>query len=267
MLNLKQRIMKKLTLLIGVLFLFQASFSQIFSWGFKGGVNSSKISFSDFSIDQPPTVSVDPANLTQPDFLIDVNGTTVINPDYITVNAPKVSFTPSSYAMGFHFGAFARVKIAAIFLQPELIFSQTNANIDMTPSNFDPATVANQIRNSQVTYNNFDVPVMLGFKFGPAHICAGPVASFKLSSKLDAATKQLLTDMQSETDMDVFTVTKNATFGAQVGTGLTIAKKVTLDVRYEFGLSRLGDAVTIKGHEFKTDQRQSQVIGSLGIMF
>ena len=123
--------MKKLLLFMAVLFVAHISYGQIFSWGIKGGVNSSKISFDDFSLESPPAVTVDPADLTQPDFLIDVNGVSVINPDYITVTAPQISFTPSSYELGYHFGVFARIKILALYLQPELIFSQTNANIDV----------------------------------------------------------------------------------------------------------------------------------------
>lgn len=272
--------MKKLTLLTVILITAQISFSQIFSWGIKGGVNSSKISFSDLSIDKAPSINygetynyltdqIDKGNLVfdANNNLVIADGHTLDIPPAGIINAPKVSFSPSSYEMGFHFGAFARVKILGIFLQPELIFSQTNAGIDLNPEGFDALTVVNQVKSTKVTYTNFDVPVMLGVKLGPAHVCAGPVATFKLSSGFDDATKEFLQEIDSEEDMDVFTVTKNATFGAQVGAGLTILKKVTLDIRYEFGLSKLGDQVTLGDHEFNTDQRGSQFLGSIGWMF
>lgn len=265
--------MKKIILFVAVLFVAHISFGQIFSFGLKGGVNSSKISFSDFSVDKAPSVSINP------DYYTEIAGhltsgmsdadiaLALANPNYYSVNAPKVSFEPSSYEMGFHFGAFARFKILGIFLQPELIFSQTNAAINLSPDGFDASQVANDVLTTKIKYNNFDVPIMLGIKLGPAHLCAGPVATFKLSSSVDDATKKLLEDIESENDIDVFTVTKNATFGAQVGAGLTLLKKVTLDVRYEFGLSKLGDSVNIGDHEFKTDQRQNQFLASIGWMF
>lgn len=266
--------MKKLLIIVLAAFTFNFSHAQIFSYGLKGGVNSSKISFSDISIDKAPTIAVNPTSYNDiATILADVSLTdeqkasALANPDFYSVTSPKVSFEPSSYEMGFHFGAFARFKILAVFIQPELIFSQTNAGINLNPEGFDALGVANDVKTTKITYNNFDVPVLLGFKFGPAHICAGPVATFKLNSKIDDATKQLLEDIESENDMNVFTVTKAATFGAQIGTGLTIAKKVTLDVRYEFGLSKLGDQVTIGEQEFNTDQRGSQFIGSIGWMF
>jgi hypothetical protein len=252
--------MKKLIVIVSVVFLAHAAQSQIFSWGIKGGVNSSKIKFDDFSVDGVPSVTVDPADALEPDFFIPIDATTsVINPKYINVTMPNVAFTPSSYELGYHFGAFARIKVLALFIQPELIFSQTNANIDVTKED---ALGDFQNSISKVTYTNFDIPVMVGIKLGPARLCAGPVATFKLSTEADAATQEII-DMTN----DFTAVTKTATFGAQVGVGVDILKKVTVDLRYEFGLSQLGDDIKVGDTTFKTDQRQNQFIASLGWMF
>lgn len=260
--------MKKLLTIAILLSFAYFSQAQIFSFGLKGGVNSSKISFDDFSIDGDFTVKPEyvPGGPNYDDLTIELpDGTVIINPE--AINTPSVSFEPASYDVGFHVGAFARIKIAALFLQPELIFSQTNANININPDGFDPEEVADEVINSNIKYNNFDIPILLGIKMGPAHLCVGPVATFKLSSSIDDETKKILEDIQREEDISVFTATKNATFGAQVGAGVTIAKKVTLDIRYEFGLSKLGESVTIGDHEFKTDQRQNQFLGSIGYIF
>ncbi len=251
--------MKKLLVLILATSMVQLSFGQIFSWGLKGGVNSSKITFDDFKLDGTPTVTVDPADVTQPDFLIDVNGTTIINPDYITVNTPNVEFTPSSYELGYHFGAFFRIKVLALYVQPELIFSQANANINIKGEN-----AAGEFTSSvkKLTYNNFDIPVLVGVKLGPARLCAGPVATFNLSTNADEAEDQIKEGLES-----FEAATNMATFGAQVGAGVDILKKVTIDLRYEFGLSQLGDDIKVAGETFKTDRRQSQFIASIGWMF
>lgn len=266
--------MKKLMFIVLAVLTMNISQAQIFSYGIKGGVNSSKISFSDISVDKAPTIAVNPDSYADMAAILanqalndQEKAAQLANPDFYEITSPKVSFSPSSYEMGFHFGAFARVKILGVFLQPELIFSQTNAAINLNPEGFDLSQAVSEVKSSKITYNNFDVPVLLGFKLGPAHICAGPVATFKLNSGIDDATKKLLEDIDAENDIDVFTVTKNATFGAQIGTGLTIAKKVTIDLRYEFGLSKLGDKVTIRDKEFNTDQRGSQFIGSIGWIF
>lgn len=255
---------------VAILFINSAN-AQLLSFGLKGGVNSSKISFDDFSIEGDFTVKPDyaPGGPNYDNLLIpfDANGETkyIVNPE--AINKPTVSFEPSSYDMGFHFGAFARIKVAMIFVQPELIFSQTNANINVKPDGFDAEAAADKVLSSNIKYNNFDVPVLVGVKLGPAHFCVGPVATFKLNSSIDDQTKKILEEIEREEDINVFTATKNATFGAQVGTGLTLFDKLTLDVRYEFGLSKLGESVTIGDQEFKTDQRQNQFIGSIGWMF
>jgi len=113
-----------------------------------------------------------------------------------------------------------------------------------------------------MTYNNFDIPVLVGIKLGPARLCAGPVATFNLSNNVDEAEEQIQEGMESFT-----AATHMATFGAQVGAGVDILKKVTIDLRYEFGLSQLGDDIQVAGETFATDQRQNQFIASIGWMF
>ena len=265
--------MKKIILFTAVLFIANVSFSQLFTWGIKGGVNSSKITFDDFNIEQTtPLVTFEGLTpnadgnivINSNDFSIDADGNIHLNPefiaDHVNVNVPTLTFTPSSYEMGYHFGVFARIKVLAIYVQPELIFSQTKASIDVSDvdnlwDNFQESTV-------DIKYNNFDIPVMVGVKLGPLRLNAGPVATFKLSSDPSAANEEI-----NEMLNDFTAVTKTATFGGQAGVGIDILKKVTIDVRYEFPLSKLGDDVTIAGQTFKTDQRQSQFIASIGWMF
>jgi hypothetical protein len=252
--------MKKLIFIVSVLFLAHAAQSQIFSWGIKGGVNSSKISFDDFSVDEPPTVGIVDGSWNNSDFYLqDGSGNNYINPKYVTISMPSVTFTPSSYELGYHFGAFARIKVAMLYIQPELIFSQANANIDVSGEDATGQFVSSV---QTMTYNNFDIPVLVGIKLGPARLCAGPVATFNLSSNADEAEAQIKEGLESfESSVNM------ATFGAQVGAGVDILKKVTLDLRYEFGLSQVGDDIQVGGVTFKTDQRQSQFIASIGWLF
>ena len=220
--------MKKLLLFACLFLVGQLAMSQMLSFGLKGGVQSSKIKFSDFSAD------------------VDVENQTISN----------VSFEPSSYEMGFHFGAFARVKVLSIFVQPEVYFSNTGASINVKDS---LSTVDGK---AIMKYNKIDVPILVGMKFGPARIDLGPVATFNLSSKTKSNNEQVKKIMS-----DKFESTNSATFGFQIGLGLDILKKVTLDARYEFGLSKLGDKVKIGDKSFATDQRVNQFIASIGYMF
>ncbi len=257
--------MKKLVFLISIVLMAQMSFAQLFSWGVKGGVNSTKVSFDDFNIDGDFTVKEDylPGGPNADDLIITVqddegNDVEIINPQ--AINTPRLTFTPSSYEMGYHFGAFARLKLLGIFIQPELLFSHAEAAIDFS----DTDNLVDNVSSSTATinYNKFDVPVMVGVKLGPARLNMGPVATFNLSPSVEGAAGEV------EDMLDDFTeVTNLATFGAQVGVGVDILKKVTIDVRYEFPISKLGDEVTIGDNTFSTDQRQAQFIGSVGFMF
>ncbi|MCK9207652.1 MAG: PorT family protein [Salinivirgaceae bacterium] len=263
--------MKKLMLMAGILTMAVAANSQIFSWGLKGGVNSSKVSFDDFGIE--PSVSIKdsylPGGSNDGELLIDLNNDGVaaeINPLALDVSA-NVTFEPSSYDLGYHFGAFARVKVLGIFIQPELIFSQTNTTINIKEGDEikDGAAIISEFKNStsNIKYTNFDIPVMVGIKLGPARFYGGPVATFRLGNKADKSASEEINEM-----LDSFTaVTQKATFGGQAGVGLDILKKVTLDVRYEFPLSKLGDNISLGDYTYSTDQRQSQFIASIGFIF
>lgn len=264
--------MKRLGLILGVVLMAQLSFGQIFTWGLKGGVNSSKIKFDDFKVNDA-SVSIKPDYLPggskETELWQDYNNDGVkneINPMALDLSA-RVTFQPSSYELGYHFGAFARLKLLGVFIQPELIFSQTNTSINIKQGDEfkSGSTLISDITatTANIRYTNFDIPVLVGFKFGPARICAGPVATFKLGTKSDVSAGQEVGEM-----IDDYTkVTEKATFGGQAGIGIDILKKVTIDLRYEFPLSKLGDKVTINGSEFKTDQRQSQFLASIGFMF
>jgi hypothetical protein len=219
--------MKKPMLILTVLFFAHASYSQIFSWGLKGGLNSTKLKFDDFS------ASIDEAN-----------------PD-----GSKVGFSPADSKMGYHIGAFTRIKLLALYVQPELYFSSTSAQIDINDAANSVKTVA------KVKYNQLNIPVLAGMKFGPARFNLGPVATMNFSSKaeVDKAYKGAVEDYT--------TVNKAVTWGGQVGAGIDILGKLTFDLRYEFGLSKLGDSITVGDQEFGTDQRQNQFLASVGFMF
>ncbi|HKK60847.1 MAG TPA: outer membrane beta-barrel protein, partial [Salinivirga sp.] len=150
--------MKKLVILIGVMLVAQASFSQIFTWGVKAGVNSTKVSFDDFSIENDITIKPDylPGGPNEDDLIISPDGETqIVNPQ--AINRPGIKFEPKSYEMGYHFGAFARLKVLGIYIQPELIFSHAEASIDFS----DTDNLAGELESSTATikYNSFDIPV------------------------------------------------------------------------------------------------------------
>lgn len=123
---------------------------------------------------------------------------------------------------GYVGGVFARIG-TKIFIQPEIIFSAKGGSINVLPQNGSTAqTVA-------IEYTNLDVPLLLGFKFGPLRLNAGPVASFRISDKgLDDELKKYSSNVGESF--------KNASYGYQAGAGVDIGS-FCLDLRYEGSLS------------------------------
>lgn len=163
--------------------------------------------------------------------------------------------------LGLHFGVFARVKVTAIFIQPEILFTQTRGEVLLT--DLTTSTIIEKAKEQK--FNKIDVPVIVGWKFGPARVGLGPVASIMLSEK-DGLKDQLSTYLDNTTTK-IENSFNNATFGYQIGVGIDILKFATFDLKYEGNLSKLGNGVTIGGVERKFDQRNPQWIFSLGIFF
>jgi hypothetical protein len=209
--------------------------AQIFQYGIKGGVNSSKINIDKTTITNISTTT--PGELT------------------------NLIIEQGDSKLGLHFGGFARIQLAGLFIQPELLFTQTNAEFVITEQ--DPDDLESTVESlANQKFNKFDIPVIVGWKFGPARVGLGPVATIMLSEK-----NGLQDRITSITGDAVENNLKNAVFGFQVGAGLDLFKFATLDVRYEGNLSKLGESVKIGNSDYALDQRNPQWIFSLGIFF
>lgn len=146
---------------------------------------------------------------------------------------------------GFHAGAFLRISFLGIMVQPELLFSMAENNLLVSDG------VLEEVKSQK--FNKLDIPVMLGVKLGPLRVMAGPAASVMLSSDTEFS--------------DADELYKTATFGYQAGLGVDLFKKLTLDVRYEGGLSNYGEEVTVGGETFALDGRTNAIVLSAGIIF
>lgn len=146
---------------------------------------------------------------------------------------------------GFHGGAFVRISFLGLMVQPELLFSMAENNLLVTENGVE------EIRSQK--FNKLDVPIMLGVKLGPIRVMGGPAASVMLSSDTEFS--------------DANELYKAATFGYQAGVGVDLFKKLTLDVRYEGGLSNFGEEITVGSETFTLDSRTNAIVLSAGIIF
>jgi hypothetical protein len=160
--------------------------------------------------------------------------------------------------IGFQGGIFTRITILKLYIQPELLFTSTNAEIEVTQFLNDVEGVS---FIEEQSFRQIDFPIMLGYKFGPARFQFGPVGTIMLSS--DPA----LDKIDELDDIDVKEEFNGATWGYQVGVGLDIFKKLTIDLKYEGSLSKLGDGVKIGGEVQDFDSRNSKIVFTLGWIF
>jgi hypothetical protein len=158
----------------------------------------------------------------------------------------SVSTLRDSYT-GFHIGAMSQISLAGVFIMPELLFVSTGHHMVLREGDTE---VFYQQKFSQI-----DVPVMVGSKIGPVRLGVGPVAGIILNSKSelpeDAAFKERF---------------KPTTWGFQAGAGLTLGT-MALDLKYQFGLSSLGDGITIGNQTYNFDARTRQIVLSIGFLF
>lgn len=220
MLNQKPEMMKKFILIILSVFIVLPAFTQV-KFGLKGGLSTT--------------------NLKMDDLITLSTGDT----DY-TVDVLK----GANY--GFHGGAFVRFSMLGFYIQPEFLFASRTDEYKITDLN----NPASEIIKKQ-KFNRVDIPVMLGGKFGPVRINAGPTA-------------RLLIDSPGELidDPDFKAMYKNLTFGYQAGIGFDIIKRITLDLRYEGSLQKYQTQIqNITGDDISLDDRPNAFLLSVGIIF
>lgn len=121
---------------------------------------------------------------------------------------------------GFQLGAWGRVGLAGFHVQPEAYYASKKVGIKADGQEGD------------ATFKSFDVPVLLGTKFGlgplGARVQVGPVFSFAQDGDVSFTKPQEWKDY------------KKSSTGLIGGVGVDVSK-FTVDLRYEHGLSKLNE--------------------------
>lgn len=212
--------MKKLILIVlASFFLVQFADAQMFSWGIKGGLGINQMKVSD---------------------LTDLGS-----------GADVYDLVTGDNVMGYHVGVQTRIKIAMLFVQPELYFNDAGGIVEKVAENG-----VNELMT--VDFKRIDLPVLVGVKFGPARLGVGPVGSY--------VVKESVINDISELDPDYTVFTNSMTWGFQAGVGIDLSK-ISFDARYEGSLSKLGETFQVGGANFDLDARPSQWVFSLGFWF
>ena len=234
--------------------------------------------------------------------LLMLGGTTFAGGDFDFAIGPKVgyhttrlSYKKADIKAGFsnHFtaGIFTRLTFGRVYLQPELLYFKTSSvfdvNVTGTGSNnlFSIPTGANV--NITLTQMNLQVPALVGFniidnKLITLRAQAGPTINFVLKSNTEydeaySLNGQLssMNQQQQQAVKDQKAETKPVSWGLQAGVGVDILKRFTLDINYNFGLSRIFNDLndTAMGEYFDYSNanlestRQGQFLVTVGIKF
>jgi len=213
---------KVIFLLMTVCFFTGSASAQFLTFGFKGGMNYSKLKFNDIR--------------------------------EMAANGGTYNLGTDDAFQGFHVGAMARLKIFSAYIQPELYFNTAGGSVLVEELQLGAEPVKSI---KQIKYNKIDLPVMVGLKFGPLRINAGPVASVVLNE--NNGIEEIIPNLES--------LSKSAAIGYQAGFGLDILKFLTLDYRYEGSLSKYGDKLTVAGKDYPLNSRANVHLISLGILF
>ena len=165
---------------------------------------------------------------------------------------PKLSYKQADIKSGFQnhltFGLFGRVEFGSLYVQPEVLYFKTQNIFALDIANTSEGWLPEENVTFTLNEANLQVPILVGFKFldlGVATLRAqvGPTANFTLASTTLFDKTFTLTNNNDETvtldeNEQVFD-TKTIAWGMQAGIGAEILAKITLDINYNFGLSKV----------------------------
>lgn len=153
---------------------------------------------------------------------------------------------------GIQLGLFAQARIGKrFFIQPEVLFN--SSSVDYLLTDFKSGNAVQEIFRE--TYNNIDIPVMTGLKFGPLRLQAGPVGHVFVNSK----SELLAVDGYEQKFSQM-------TWGYQAGVGLDLWKFV-IDIKHQGSFNYAGDHISFFGRDYAFDSRAGQTVFSLGYTF
>ena len=189
----------------------------------------------------------------------------------------------SDFSNHFTLGLYGRITAGRLYLQPEILYFKTSNVFDASVTGTDNGNLFNLPTgaNVNVTLNqmNLQVPIMVGYNLVDLDAIAlrvqvGPTANFVLSSKTLYDKTYTLNGEEHELDnvtTDQKFDPKAISWGFQAGLGADVLKFITLDINYNFGLSKLYKALdnTELGETFNFNNidntRQNMFMVTVGI--
>lgn len=161
---------------------------------------------------------------SQAQFAIGIKG----GPNFakLDVNDPAATYKART---GWHGGAFMLIKGGKIGVQPEILFSQQGSKIK-TPN----------LGNLNASYSYINVPVILKlYTVLGINLQLGPQFGFLTKAKTDYNP---ITGIKEPSEKDFKDAYKKSDVSLALGVGWDLPLGITLDARYNLGLSKVDDA-------------------------
>jgi hypothetical protein len=160
-----------------------------------------------------------------------------------------IAVTDANY--GVHFGLFMQAQIGKFFIQPEVLFNSNS--VEYALKDFTDANVISTLKKE--SFQDLDLPIMIGAKFGPLRLQGGPVGHVHLNSTSD------LFDIEGYSQNF-----ENMTWSYQAGIGLDLWKFI-IDLKYEGSFKKYGDHMVFDDKAYSFDDKPGRFVASLGIAF
>ena len=118
------------------------------------------------------------------------------------------------------------------FVEPEFLVSYKSGSIDL------PKTLSTGSLQLDINYSSIDIPILFGYRLGPVHVMAGPVASYSIASSgsIAEAIRQKFPTVNDAVSQAYFSYT--------AGGGIDLLG-FTLDLRYEGNVTDLSKTIPI----------------------
>lgn len=145
-------------------------------------------------------------------------------PNFSSINTDASAGENYKNRTGFHGGAFALFKLTKIGIQPELLFSQQGSKVEFTGGDLEQ------------NFNYINIPIILKLYLAAGlNLQAGPQLGFV--SKAEVV--QTVNGVTTTTDYRDFV--KGNDVGLALGAGWDLPFGLTVDARYNLGLSNVDD--------------------------
>ena len=165
-------------------------------------------------------------------------------PNFANINTKESAAVNYESRTGFHGGAFALFKLTKIGIQPELLFSQQGSKVEINSKDY------------EANFNYINIPVVVKlYLVAGLNLQLGPQIGFVSLAEAPGVDPS---NPNNITMQDVKDEVKKYDLSAAMGAGWDLPFGLTIDARYNLGLSKINDK------EASSDQKNQVFQVSLG---